>query len=160
MDARKHGSVHVVRLDRGEPVIASLLDYLQRTRILGGSIVGLGAVVDAEIGYYDPVRRAYERTRIPEARELLSLVGTISRLDGRPFVHAHVTLGASDHSVVGGHLFEARVAITGEFVIHAAAIPSVRAYDEDTGLKLMRFDAPVRLRRARARPAPRRRSPR
>jgi len=145
MDARKKGSVHMVRLDRGEPVIASLQEYLGRARILGGSVVGLGAIDEAEIGCYDPVRRVYDRSRIPETRELLSLVGTISRLDGRPFLHAHVTLGAPDHSVVGGHLFEARVAITGEFVIQAAAIPSARLHDEETGMKLMRF---VRRRRS------------
>ncbi|MBN1772394.1 MAG: DNA-binding protein [Deltaproteobacteria bacterium] len=160
MDARKHGSVHVVRLDRGEPVIASLTEYLERARIPGGSVIGLGAVADAEIGCYDPVRRVYDRTRIPETRELLSLVGSISRLDGRPFLHAHVLLGAPDHSVVGGHLFEARVAITGEFVIQGVPIRSARLPDEDTGLKLMRFTAPVRSRRPRARPAPRRRSAR
>ncbi|NMC72030.1 MAG: DNA-binding protein [Myxococcales bacterium] len=160
MDARKHGSTHVVRLDRGEPVIASLLEYLGRARILGGAVVGLGAIADAEIGCYDPERREYDRRRIPEARELLSFVGTISRLDGRPFLHAHVTLGAPDHSVIGGHLFEARVAITGEFVIQAAAIASVRQYDEDTGLKLLRFTGPARPRPPRRGPAPRRRSPR
>ena len=160
MDARKHGSVHVVRLDRGEPVIASLQEYLGRARILGGSVVGLGAIAEAEIGYYDPVRRAYDRSRIPETRELLSLVGSISRLDGRPFLHAHVTLGAPDHSVVGGHLFEARVAITGEFVIQAAAIPSARLPDEETGLRLLRFAAPARPRRPPAGTARRRRSAR
>ena len=132
--------MHVLRLDRGEAVVASLCDYVGRARILGGSIVGLGAIEAAEIGYFDPVRRAYDRTTIPEARELLSLVGTISRLDGKPFVHAHVTLGAPDHSVAGGHLFEARVAVTGEFVIHEAAIASSRILDDATGLKLMRFE--------------------
>jgi hypothetical protein len=139
MEARKSGRVHVVRLDKGEPVLASLHEYLGRRKILGGSIVGLGAVETAEIGYFDPQRQAYDRTTIPEARELLSLVGTISRLDGAPFVHAHVTLAGPDHSVVGGHLFEARVAVTGEFVIDEAPIASGRVLDDATGLKLLRF---------------------
>jgi hypothetical protein len=139
MDTRKKGHVHLLRLDRGEPVVASLCAYVGRAKILGGSIVGLGAVDHSEIGYFDPVRRAYDRTLVPETRELLSLTGTISRLDGQPFVHAHVTLGAPDHSVLGGHLFEARVAVTGEFVIHEAAVPSSRVLDQDTGLKLLRF---------------------
>jgi hypothetical protein len=140
MEARKKGDVHVLRLDRGEPVVASLSAYVGKARILGGSIVGLGAIEASEIGYFDPANRAYRRTVLPETLELLSLVGTISRLDGQPFVHVHVTLGAPDHSVVGGHLFEARVAVTGEFVIHAAAIPSSRILDGHTGLKLMRFE--------------------
>ncbi|MBI5502437.1 MAG: DNA-binding protein [Deltaproteobacteria bacterium] len=140
MDARKKGNEHVLWLDRGEPVVASLQEYIGRAGIRGGSVVGLGAVEAAELGTFDPVRRTYDRTTIPGPRELLSLVGTISRLDGRPFVHAHVTLGAPDFSVVGGHLFEARVAVTGEFVIHEAAIDSSRILDDATGLKLMRFE--------------------
>jgi len=139
MDARKSGRVHVVRLDKGEPVVASLQAYLGEHRIRGGSVVGLGAVEAAEIGYWDAARRTYDRTTIAETRELLSLVGTISRLDGAPFVHAHVTLAGPDHSVVGGHLFEARVAVTGEFVIDEAPIASARVLDDATGLKLLRF---------------------
>lgn len=134
-----------MRLDKGEPVLASLHEYLGRRKILGGSVVGLGAIEAAEIGYFDPRRKAYDRTTISDARELLSLVGTISRLDGAPFVHAHVTLAGPDHSVVGGHLFEARVAVTGEFMIDEAPITSARVLDDATGLKLLRFaEKPVR----------------
>ena len=151
MEARKSGRVHVVRLDKGEPLLASLHEYIGRRKILGGSIVGLGAVDAAEIGYFDPQRKAYDRTNIPEPRELLSLVGTISRLDGAPFVHAHVTLAAPDHSVVGGHLFEARVAVTGEFVIDEAPIASGRVLDDATGLKLLRFaEKPAKPKPARS----------
>ena len=148
MESRKQRNLHVLRVDRGEPVVASLQDYIGRQRILGGSVVGLGAVEAAEIGYFDGETRSYRRTFIPQTRELLSLVGTISRLDGKPFVHAHVTLGAPDHSVVGGHLFEARVAVTGEFVIHEAPVASSRVFDEATGLKLMRFDPEPPRRRS------------
>ncbi len=151
MEARKSGRVHLVRLDKGEPVLASLHAYVARRKILGGSIVGLGAVEAAELGFFDPLRRTYDRTTIAEARELLSLVGTISRLDGAPFVHAHVTLAGPDHAVVGGHLFEARVAVTGEFVIDEAPIASSRVLDDATGLKLLRFaDKPARPKSGRA----------
>ena len=156
MEARKKGNVHMLRLDRGEPVVASLCAYVGQARIRGGSIVGLGALEASEIGYFDPARRAYSRTLLPEPLELLSLVGTISRLDGQPFVHVHVTLGAPDHSVVGGHLFEARIAVTGEFVIHAAAIASSRILDGHTGLKLLRFgDRAVRPTRRTGGKSPR-----
>jgi len=145
----------VVRLDKGEPIVAALHEYIGQQRIRGGSVLGLGAVEAAEIGCWDAARRVYDRTTIAEPRELLSLVGTISRLEGSPFVHAHVTLGASDHSVVGGHLFEARVAVTAELVINEAAVASSRVLDDVTGLKLMRFsDPPRKPRRSPARGTP------
>ena len=51
MEARKKGNVHMLRLDRGEPVVASLCEYVGKAGIRGGSIVGLGALEGAEIGY-------------------------------------------------------------------------------------------------------------
>ena len=141
MEARRREGIHVVRLDRGEAVIASLQAYVGERGILGGSIVGIGAVEEAEIGIYPPAERRYVKRTFRSARELVSLTGTISRLDGRPFVHAHVVLSDEDFRAIGGHLFEARVAVTGEFVIHEAPIASSRMMDDATGLKLMRFEA-------------------
>jgi predicted DNA-binding protein with PD1-like motif len=140
MDARKHGTTHVVRLDRGEPVLASLCAYVGREAILGGSLTGLGAVDQAELGCWDPDLRQYLRRQFPAPHELVSFTGTISRLDDAPFIHAHVVLGGGDFALHGGHLFEARVAVTGEFVIHEAQLPSRRTLDPDVGLKLLAFD--------------------
>ncbi|MDI7267588.1 MAG: DNA-binding protein [Myxococcota bacterium] len=139
MEARNDGRTHIVRLDRGEPVIASLQRYIGDKGIQGGSVIGIGSIEATELGFFVPGERRYDRRAFPEPLELLSFAGTISRLDGAPFIHAHVTLGGHDYGVVGGHLFEAKVAVTGEFAIHEADAASSRVLDDDTGLKLMRF---------------------
>ena len=49
--------------------------------------------------------------------ELLSLEGSVVPMDGEPVVHLHGVLGMPDGSVIGGHLFEARVFTTLELFI-------------------------------------------
>jgi hypothetical protein len=142
MDARRSGSLHVLRLDRGESLLDALQAYIGREGIAGGSVVGIGALERSELGWFDRDRREYVRRVFPEPRELLNLTGTISRLDGRPFVHAHATLGGPAFDVVGGHLFAGTIAVTGELVIREATVASRRAPDEATGLKLLQFDDP------------------
>ena len=51
--------------------------------------------------------------------ELLSLEGSVVPMEGDPVVHLHGVLGMPDGSVIGGHLFEARVFTTLELFIAA-----------------------------------------
>ena len=66
--------------------------------------------------------------------ELVSCQGNVTLKDGRPFVHAHVTI--SDHSMRtrGGHLFEATVSAVGEFFLRRVDSSVHRKLDEDIGL--------------------------
>ena len=54
--------------------------------------------------------------------------------DGKPFIHAHITLGNHDMEVSGGHLFETEVAVVGEFILHNFNEKTHRALNEDIGL--------------------------
>ncbi len=53
MEYRKFGSHYLVRIDRGEEVMESLMKMCREERILLGSVSGLGAADYAEIGIYD-----------------------------------------------------------------------------------------------------------
>lgn len=51
--------------------------------------------------------------------ELLSLEGSVVPMDGDPVIHLHGVLGTPDGSVIGGHLFAARVFTTLELFVAA-----------------------------------------
>jgi predicted DNA-binding protein with PD1-like motif len=54
--------------------------------------------------------------------------------DGEPFCHAHVTISGLDFISHSGHLFQADIAVTGEFFLQP--LPRIeRVFDEQTGLK-------------------------
>lgn len=139
MNVRDTEGGFIVRLDRGERVMASLTDFCKRRGIAGGFLWGLGAVKEAEIGYYNLATREYYFKRIPEDREVASLTGNIALVDGAPFIHAHAVLSAMDESLscVGAHLKEAEVAVTLEVFVIPFNTPLSRAYDDAVGLKLL-----------------------
>jgi len=132
------GTRHLLRLDRGEEVLGSLADFAVQERLPGATLSGVGAVEQTELGYFDLRRREYVRRVFADEMELLSLSGNIAWWSGEPVVHAHVLLGGADYAAVGGHLFRATIAVTGEILVAVLDTPLERALDERTGLKLLR----------------------
>lgn len=133
----EHGLL--ITLERGEKVMASLVSLCEERGIKAGFLWGLGAIKNAEIGYYSLETREYFFKAMPEDREVASMTGNVALVDGKPFIHAHAALSAMDDSLscVGAHIKEAEVAVTLEVYLTPFQNPVARAYDEGTGLKLM-----------------------
>jgi uncharacterized protein len=68
------------------------------------------------------------------------LLGDLILEDGEPKVHAHVVLGRSDGSTVGGHLLEGDVWPTLEVVLTEAPGSLRKRLDPETGLALIDLD--------------------
>lgn len=121
-------------------MLEELTRFLADRHIQAGVILGIGAIRDVTIGAYVSRRGEYAKVELDGEWELLSFNATVALVDSTPFVHPHVVLGDEKANVKGGHLFEARVAVTGEFTILGTPIPVSREMDPDVGLKLWRFD--------------------
>jgi len=139
MDWRRSGDDWVIRLDRGEEIMASLTRLVQEQDLRCGSLLGIGAVEEVVLGFYDARSGEYLRRTFPGEWELVSLAGNITAVDGRPFVHAHAVLSDASFQCRAGHFFSGVVAVTAELHLRAAAVAVHRALDERIGLKLMRF---------------------
>lgn len=135
----KLGTRLIVRLDRGEEVLSSLVSLCTAQGIGCASLTGIGAVRDTELGYYDLGSFTYLTRTIAEPCELVSLVGNVALVDGAPFVHAHASLGDRELRLVGGHLVRATVAVTVELVLDVLEARLERALDPEVKLKLLRF---------------------
>jgi predicted DNA-binding protein with PD1-like motif len=129
----------MIRLERGDELIASLVDFAQKRGIQSGFFHGLGAVKNVEIGYYPLETREYVFKKFPEDREVASMSGNIALVDGKPFVHAHAVLSACDDSLscIGGHIKSAEVAVTLEILLTPFTGAIERKLDENIGLKLL-----------------------
>lgn len=132
----------IVRIEAGERVTASLLDFLRSENVGFANLSAAGAFSSAQIGFWDPDRREYVYREFEEQLEVVSFVGNASQRDGEPFLHLHVALGRSDLSVVGGHLGEAVVHPTLEVWLRTEDVDVRRARDSATGLDLL--DLPAR----------------
>jgi uncharacterized protein len=128
---------YLIRLERGEEVQAVLTRFLADRSIRAGMITGLGGVGDAELGFYDLADKVYLRKVIPGNLELVSYMGNITLVEGKPFIHAHAVVSGADYHAWSGHFFGAKVTITGEFIVRLADWEVNRAVDDYSGLKLM-----------------------
>ncbi len=124
-------------LDRGDKVIDQIRSFAEKNGIHGGHFTAIGAVERATIAWWSWTMKEYEKREIEEQLEVLALSGDITLENGRPKVHAHVTLGRRDGIAVGGHLFEADVRPTLEVQVvdYGRALPRKR--DEKSRLSLI-----------------------
>ena len=131
------GSSYIVRLDAGEKIIETLRALCERDAIGSGFFQGLGAVNEAELGHFDPATGDYSWTKLIGPYEIVSLYGNITVVDGKPFIHAHASLGDKSFAVRGGHLREAVVSVTCEVTLTLFRDDIGRKKDAATGLFLL-----------------------
>lgn len=130
MDAKRTASGWVLRLDPGEEIGRTLTEWAVRENVRAGSISGIGAVGDVELGYFERERRDYVRRTFPGDHEILALTGNFSERDGQPFPHLHLVLSGPDFVAHGGHLFRGVITITCEIqVIANGDVVRRRAHD-------------------------------
>lgn len=139
MKFKKDGRRYMLSLSRGEECISTLTDFCSANGVRAAAFQAVGAVKEAEIGYYDLAKREYFFKVVPEDCEVASMTGNVALVDGKPFIHAHVVLSANDDSLAcaGGHLKEATVAVTLEVFLIALDMPLTRKLDDAIGLKLL-----------------------
>ncbi len=137
MQSKKIQNGFLLRLIKGEEVISSLSSFVEDQKILGGFVLGLGAFRDATLGYFDSAKKEYVKNFFKEDMEFGSLTGSISYVEGKPFVHAHVVAGGPDAKAYFGHLFSATISATGEFLIIPSDTKIERKADPETGLNLL-----------------------
>ena len=125
----------VARLATGSDWRGQIEDFASEEGVDAAFFVGLGAVQDAELWYYDQSDKEYYPEVFDEPLEVAACVGNVSLLEGDPFAHTHAVLSRADGSTVAGHLNTATV-FAGELYVRAFEDPLERAHDETTDLDL------------------------
>ena len=125
-----------ISIDKGELVNQSLLNVAEKEGLNSGWVNGLGAISNIEIGYWDIEEKIYVKKPFDEDYELLSLIGNVSLVDNKPFIHTHISFSDTKFKVYGGHLFDAKVIAAAEFCIFTAEYHLHRKLNCDIGLSL------------------------
>lgn len=116
----------------------SLQAFAAELNLKAATLVGLGAFSEAVIAFFDREVNDYLEIPVNEQVEILNITGNIARFGDEPRLHAHVTLGRRDGSVLGGHLISGSVWPTLEITLTEASGRMERLLDEETGLPLLR----------------------
>ncbi len=130
------------RLPTGSDLITGLTELCQAEGIQAGQVSLIGALRSAKLGWWDDQNQVYHDFTVDHTTEILHGAGNISLLDGKPFVHLHLTLSHGDHPAIGGHVFEGCEVYVTEYIITALkGEPMTRHMDQATGLKLWKADS-------------------
>lgn len=133
----KAGDLLVGRLSHGADLLEELTEICLERNVRLGRIEAIGAVQEARLAFYDQQKKEYRFLEIKKPLEIAKLVGNVSIKDGRPFVHAHITLADERGNAHGGHLAKGTVIFACEFILHPLeGSDLVRQYDPETGLPL------------------------
>jgi predicted DNA-binding protein with PD1-like motif len=128
---------YVIRIESGESAVETLTEFMASQGVGFATIGAIGAMDRADVGWWNADTREYEFHMLEEQMEVLSLQGTCTIMDGRPFLHIHCMLGTHDLSVVGGHLKEGRAYPMLEAWVHTQDATVQRAREGSfTGLQL------------------------
>jgi predicted DNA-binding protein with PD1-like motif len=129
---------YVVVFNTGEEVVAGLLRFASQQKLPSAHLTAIGAFQNVTLGFFEPERRRYKKIAINQQVELLTLVGNIARDDkGQPRLHAHVVIGKSDGTALGGHLMRASVRPTMEIIITASPQKLRRRMRDEVGAALL-----------------------
>ena len=131
------GRVLMGRGEFGGDLLDEITAVCRAEGVTLGRVEALGAVQKGRVGFYNQTDREYQFLELDRHLEITALVGNVSLRDGRPMVHAHVTLSDEQGNAFGGHLAPGTVIFACEFVIQELAGDALtRGFDEQTGLPL------------------------
>jgi predicted DNA-binding protein with PD1-like motif len=125
----------------GEDVLETIEAVATEYGVNSGHITLIGAVSGVKLGYFHLRANEYRDFTIDEDVEVVSCMGNISTLNGKPMVHAHIIVSDEKGKCYGGHLMRGcKVSVTIELVITETEIDLARARDETTGLNLLNIN--------------------
>lgn len=139
MDYKKFGNKIVLRLKKGDKIIESIEKMVREEDIKACHFAGIGAANEIKLGLLHPGDSEYARETFSEDMEITSLVGNVTRFEGEPMVHAHITCGREDFSIIGGHLGEGNCSLTVELFVDILDGELVKKADPELKINTIEF---------------------
>ena len=140
MEYRKFSQGYVLRLDPGEEIVASLTRLVEQEQVQLGSVTAIGAANDVTIGIFSTQEKQYHARRYQGDYEISALVGNVTRKEGEPYLHLHITIGNPvTGEVHAGHLTSATISATLELFRQVWDGQVGREFSNQVGLNLFRF---------------------
>jgi uncharacterized protein len=132
------GYNYIIKLQKGEKLIASLNKFAQETKLEGGWINILGGALQMTLGFYDLDKKQYHWQDFEGLYEITGITGNLA-YDGQsqPIFHLHGTFAGRDFKTFGGHVKDLTAAATVEIFVHRSFKKVKRSHDEASGLQTL-----------------------
>lgn len=118
MEYRKLDKYHyVIRIDKDEEVLSSLIDFCKWEDIKLGSLTGIGNASKIVLSIYDIDSKSYIDKEFNGSLEINNLIANITKKDDFNMVNAHVNFSDTNFNSYGGKLVECIVSVTCEIFV-------------------------------------------
>lgn len=132
------GYNYLIRVDKGEQLVAALTEFAGKQNVAGGWVSGVGGALWAEVGFYNLDIKQYAWRRLDQLLEIVSLSGTLAWSNNQPVLHLHGVFSDQNMQLYGGHVKELEVGGTCEIFLHVWNKSQLsRSHSEEIGLKLL-----------------------
>jgi predicted DNA-binding protein with PD1-like motif len=129
----------VLVFETDDELAKGLLEFAEQERLSAASFKAVGALSSVRLAWFSWESKKYQPSvTLDEQVELLSLIGDVALMDGKPSVHAHAVVGKKDGTAHGGHLIEAHIRPTCEVVLTESPSHPQKQVDKESGLALIR----------------------
>ena len=139
MQYRQFGDTYMLRIDCGEEILQSLKQMCEQEGIRLAQVSAIGAVDHAIVGVFDLLEKRYHQEETNEFMEIASLSGSVTGMNGQPYIHLHVTMADQKHILHGGHAIELRVGATCEMFVRILDGQVTREKNEELGINLWKL---------------------
>lgn len=139
MQYRQFGDTYMLRIDYGEEILQSLKQMCEQEAIRLAQVSAIGAADHAIVGVFDLREKRYHLEETNEFMEIASLSGSVTEMNGQPYIHLHVTLADQKHILHGGHAIELRVGATCEMFVRVLDGQVTREKNEELGINLWKL---------------------
>ena len=144
MDFRRFNDTYYVRIDKGEEIIACLLDVCRTEGVRSAVFSGIGGCSHAELQTFIPEKGEFETETIEGMLELVSITGNFISADDGLLHHAHAVFSYKDgteHKIAAGHMKALTVLYTAEIELRPVKGGVInRKHDPETGTGFWSFD--------------------
>ena len=128
---------YILRFDPNEEITRELSNFCEKEKLFAGTITGIGSASEVTISFYNLDTKQYESVTVARRMEIVSLLGNVALLEGKPFAHLHGIFSDADMQPISGHVKELVVSATCEIALTRFDGEVRRAHDPKTGLNLL-----------------------
>lgn len=140
MEYKKIGNTYAIRMDRDDEIIEKLTEFIVKEDVKLGQVSAIGAINSFTIGAYSVAEQKYYSKDYEGTWEIVSLLGNITRKEGEPYIHLHLSAGGHNGEMVGGHLNRAVISATCEMFVTCYEGTIERIRNPEVGLNIFKFE--------------------
>ncbi len=128
---------YIVVFKKGDEAFAGLHEFAEKYQVKNARFTAIGASSNIVLGWVCPEKKLYKNISPIGQVELGAMIGNIALFKGKPVVHAHAVVSASDGTTRAGHLFELHVWPTLEVMVTAEPTEMIKLVDPEIGIPLI-----------------------